>query len=165
MRWFEVDHPDTQRDKRARIGRLGIAADQVTFVAADFDSDDVAQRLLAAGLDPSVRSLMLCEGIAVYLELEVLASLLAGLRAVAAADSRLVISLSVSSASPGLADRRADFQAAVAVLGEPARTVLTVADAEVLLGDAGWRMASPQTGAGADPERAQRAGFVTALTA
>ncbi len=165
VRWFEVDHPDTQRDKQDRIRRLGIAADQITFVAADFGSDVVGQRLLAAGLDPCILSLMLSEGIAVYLDLPVLASLLEGLRAVAAADSRLVISLSVSSGSPGLADRRADFQAAVAALGEPARTVLTAADAEVLLANAGWRVASPQTGAGADPERAQRAGFVTALTA
>ena len=165
VRWFEVDHPDTQRDKQARIGRLGIAADQVIFVPVDFGSDDVSQRLLAAGLDPSVSSLMLCEGIAVYLDLPVLASLLEGLRAVAAAGSRLVISLSVSSGSPGLADRRADFQAGVAALGEPARTVLTAADAEVLLADTGWRITSPQTRAGADPERAQRAGFVTALPA
>jgi len=134
-------------------------------VAADFGSDDVGQRLIAAGLDPSVRSLLLCEGIAVYLELPLLTSLLEGLRAVAAADSRLVISLSVSSGSPGLADRRADFQAAVAALGEPARTVLTAADAEVLLGDAGWRGAFPPIEPGADPERAHRAGFVTALTA
>lgn len=34
VRWFEVDHPDTQRDKQARLHRLGIDSDQVTFVSA-----------------------------------------------------------------------------------------------------------------------------------
>ncbi len=45
------------------------------------------------------------------------------------------------------------------------RTVLTAADIEVLLGDAGWRGAFPSIEPGTDPERAHRAGFVTALTA
>ena len=52
VRWFEVDHPATQRDKRERLDRLGIAARQVRFVEADFTRDPVAERLTAAGLDP-----------------------------------------------------------------------------------------------------------------
>jgi O-methyltransferase involved in polyketide biosynthesis len=34
VRWFEVDHPATQRDKRERLARLGLAADQAQFVEA-----------------------------------------------------------------------------------------------------------------------------------
>ena len=52
VRWFEIDHPATQRDKLARLGRLGIAAPQVRYAEADFTRDPVADRLRAVGLDP-----------------------------------------------------------------------------------------------------------------
>ena len=45
VRWFGVDHPATQRDKLERLGRLGIDASHVRFVAADFTRDPVADRL------------------------------------------------------------------------------------------------------------------------
>jgi hypothetical protein len=59
VRWFEVDHPATQRDKLRRLGRLGIDASHVRFVEADFTRDPVAARLRAAGLDPEAPSLFL----------------------------------------------------------------------------------------------------------
>src|SRR5205809_2335319 len=63
VRWFEVDHPDTQRDKRERLERLAIAIDHVRLVAADFAVDDVAAGLQAAGHDARSPSLFLCEGV------------------------------------------------------------------------------------------------------
>src|SRR5262249_24813598 len=60
VRWFEVDHPATQADKLRRLERLGIASDHVAFVAADFTVDDVAAGLVAAGLDPTVPTLLCC---------------------------------------------------------------------------------------------------------
>ena len=54
VRWFEVDHPATQRDKLERLERLGIDASQVRFVEADFTRDPVAGRLRAAGLEVDV---------------------------------------------------------------------------------------------------------------
>ncbi|HUC15892.1 MAG TPA: class I SAM-dependent methyltransferase, partial [Acidimicrobiales bacterium] len=50
--WFEVDLPSTQQDKLARLRRLEIGTEHVRFVEADFASDPVAERLLAAGLRP-----------------------------------------------------------------------------------------------------------------
>jgi len=137
VRWFEVDHPDTQRDKQRRLHQLGIATDQVRFVPADFTVDQVGPRLAAAGIDPTRTSVTLCEGVAAYLDQPVLTTLLQGLAEVAAQRSRLAISLSVASGSAGLADRRAQFQAAVAALGEPAPTILTADDAGPLLVEAG----------------------------
>src|ERR1017187_3291867 len=58
VRWFEVDDPATQRDKRARLKRLGLKAPRVQFVEADFTQDPVAERLLAAGLDPAASGLL-----------------------------------------------------------------------------------------------------------
>ena len=154
--WFEVDHPATQQDKRSRLDRLGIDGGHLRFVAADFTVDPVASLLASAGLDPGRPSLFLLEGVAVYLEEAVLRSLLAQLRRVAADGSRLAISLSVTSGSPERAARRAAFQAAVAAVGEPARSV--VAGADTLLESTGWRpVREPGTG-----DRATHAGFIVA---
>ncbi|MFI5041134.1 MAG: class I SAM-dependent methyltransferase [Acidimicrobiales bacterium] len=162
VRWFELDHPDTQRDKQERIDRLGLAVGHVSFVPSDVLSDDAASRLVASGLDPGVASLMLCEGIAVYLDLTVLASLLHGLRVVAAPTSQLAISVSTSSTSAEHDARRSVFQRAVASLGEPAGTVITATDSEALLRRAGWLVVGASAAAATDPVRARRAGFVVA---
>jgi methyltransferase (TIGR00027 family) len=159
--WFEVDHPATQRDKRARLDRLGIPSGHVRFAAADFARDRVADLLVAAGLTPSQPSLFLLEGVAVYLDPPVLAALLGQLRLVAARGSTLAISLSVTGGSAERAARRAAFEAAVAAVGEPARSVLAAEDARGLLEAAGWRPVDrPGT-----PSRAVRAGFVLARPA
>ena len=43
VRWFEVDHPDTQSDKRARLDRLGIGTGHLTFVPADLRDAGLAR--------------------------------------------------------------------------------------------------------------------------
>jgi methyltransferase (TIGR00027 family) len=171
--WFEVDHPATQRDKLARLRRLGIGTGHVQFVAADFTSDSVANLLAAAGLNPRLPSLFLLEGVAVYLSRDVLHHLLCELRRVAADGSTLAISLSVNTRTPGQAARRAEFQAAVAAVGEPARTVLEPPEAAAVLASAGWQIVPPGSGEPGPGEprpgelgpvdRAQQAGFVLAI--
>jgi methyltransferase (TIGR00027 family) len=153
VRWFEVDHPATQRDKLERLERLGIDASHVRFVAADFTRDPVAGRLRAAGLDPDVPSLFLLEGVAVYLEPAVLKEVLRQFRQVAAPGSSLAISMSLSRPRGDAA--RARFQAMVAALGEPVRSTFEAAEAEALLARTGWPLAagngdSQQPAAGSD---------------
>lgn len=154
VRWFELDHPDTQRDKVARLERLGIDASRITFVAADFSVDDAGQALARAGLDPQRPSLFLCEGLAIYLERHVLESLLRSLRRVAASGSRLAISLSMVTNSTAEAVRRAAFRTAVAAMGEPARTVLTPEEVDALLAATAWAITPSQS------ERARHAGLL-----
>jgi methyltransferase (TIGR00027 family) len=158
--WFEVDHPATQRDKLERLGRLGIAASHVRFVEADFTADPVADRLLAAGLEESVPSLFLLEGIAVYLEPAVLETVLEQFRQVAAPGSRLAISVSLSREHDEGA--RARFQAAVAALGEPARSIFDAGQAEDLLARTGWRTIPGRGETAAKRERLRSAGLLTA---
>ena len=56
-RVFEVDHPLTQADKLERITRAGwTIPDNLTFVPVDFTKDSLAERLIAAGFDPSAKS-------------------------------------------------------------------------------------------------------------
>ena len=163
VRWFEVDHPATQRDKLERLERLGIDASHVRFVEADFTRDPVAGRLRAAGLDPDVPSLFLLEGVAVYLEPAVLEDVLRQFRQVAAPGSSLAISVSLSRPRGDAA--RARFQATVAALGEPARSTFEAAEAEALLARTGWPLAAEngagqQTAAGSD--RLRTAGLLVA---
>lgn len=57
--WFELDHPATQADKRARLSDLHLDTSSTRFVSADFATDDVAGRLAQAGCDSRRRSLVL----------------------------------------------------------------------------------------------------------
>ena len=137
VRWFEVDHPATQADKRARVARLGLDAAHVAFIPADFTADPVAGPLRDAGLDPARRALFLFEGVAVYLDRPVIERVLAEFREVTRAGSTLAISVSTGTATPA---SRARFQERVAEFGEPARSVLTAEEAAGLLAAAGWEI-------------------------
>jgi methyltransferase (TIGR00027 family) len=166
VRWFEVDHPATQADKRERLDRLGLGAAHVQFVAADFAADPVADLLLAAGLDANAPALFLLEGVAVYLEPAVVDAVLDQFRRVAGPDSRLAISVSLS----GEFDRggRAGFRASVAARGEPARSGFAADEAEGILARAGWPAAERAKNAGdretaARRQRLRSAGLLTAI--
>ena len=157
--WFELDHPATQEDKVKRVEALALPTDHVRFVAADFSVDALEAPLLSMGFEPSVPSLFTLEGVAVYLDRPVLESVLDQIGALAAAGSRLAISLSVSGRSPGTDERRDRFRAAVAALGEPARSAVDPDEVEPMLGAAGWRVV---VGNAAGSERARLAGLVLA---
>ena len=62
---YEVDRPETQEEKRARLGK-GVRED-VHYVAVDFLRDDVAERLAAAGWDAGAPTVFLWEGVTNYL--------------------------------------------------------------------------------------------------
>jgi methyltransferase (TIGR00027 family) len=165
VRWFEVDHPATQADKRERLDRLGLDAAHVRFVAADFAVDPVADRLLAAGLDAEAPSLFLLEGVAAYLEPAVVDSILDQFRQVAGAGSRLAISVSLS----GIYDRAglASFRASVATRGEPVRSAITADEAKGILARAGWLVMTNTDGpqgpaAAARRQRLRSVGLLTA---
>ncbi len=137
VRWFEVDHPATQADKLERVARLGIDARHVRFVGADFTRDPVAEPLVAAGLDPRDEALFLLEGVAVYLDREVLERVLGQFRAVTPDGSLLAISVSLTSPQSQARER---FRASVAAVGEPVRSVLAPQQALRLLAGRGWQV-------------------------
>jgi methyltransferase (TIGR00027 family) len=66
---FEVDHPITAGLKRSRLEDvLGGRPDHVNYVTIDFNKEDLAQVLDAAGFDRSRRSVVVWSGVAPYLE-------------------------------------------------------------------------------------------------
>lgn len=68
VRYYEVDHPETQAAKRARLAALpGYPIDAATYAPCDFEREDPVDRLRAAGLAPDVPTLVVWEGVVPYL--------------------------------------------------------------------------------------------------
>jgi methyltransferase (TIGR00027 family) len=159
--FYEVDHPDTQADKRARLSVFAPANAAETgpvFVPADFRRDDVPTVLAAAGHDSAAASLFLCEGLLVYLDEQATIKLLAGAARAAGPGSLLAASLSIHAegldSALVLARANARRRAADA---EPWLTILPVGAQVSLLARAGWLVTASQDaaslGTGAEPGR------------
>lgn len=69
VQFFEVDHPATQAEKRARLATLrGYPAGAIRFVPCDLErGEDFADRLIAAGFAVGAPAVILWEGVAAYL--------------------------------------------------------------------------------------------------
>ncbi len=90
-RVFEVDHPLPQKDKKERIARAGwTVPDNLAFVPVDFTKDSLAQRLMAVGFDPSVKSFFSWLGVTYYLSKAAIDQTLAELSFLCAPGSSLV---------------------------------------------------------------------------
>ena len=90
-RVFEVDHPLTQADKKERIARAGwTIPDNLAFVPVDFTKDSLAQRLIAAGFDPTTKSFFSWLGVTHYLSAEAIDAMLSALSSLCADGSTLV---------------------------------------------------------------------------
>jgi methyltransferase (TIGR00027 family) len=136
--WFELDHPDTQADKRARLARLGIAAGHLTFVPAEIGVDDVPGMLAAAGHDAGRPTVVVVEGLVPYLAPEVFTGLLTDLAARAAAGATLVLELPLVPRDDEARARRGRLERAVGERGEPLRSAVDAADIEHVLVATGW---------------------------
>ena len=151
--FFEVDHPGTQRDKIARLDRLGLDRHGIVFVSFDLVRSGLAAALIGAGFEPEASAVFLCEGLLVYLDLPVLQRLLDELRALTTPGTRLAVSCSARGGTATPEHTR--FRERVTALGEPARNALEVDAVHVLLDEHRWRTVALS-------ERATAAGFVVA---
>ncbi|MEO7223148.1 MAG: SAM-dependent methyltransferase [Devosia sp.] len=65
---YEVDHPVTQAQKRAALkGVVTPFPANVQFVGVDFETDDLGERLRAAGYREHLRTLFVWQGVSMYL--------------------------------------------------------------------------------------------------
>lgn len=88
---FEVDHPASQRDKRARCERVKPTAREVCFVPVDFARDDLAGALASAGHDPMRATTWIWEGVVMYLDRRDTEATLRVVQARSSLGSRLII--------------------------------------------------------------------------
>jgi methyltransferase (TIGR00027 family) len=135
LRVFEVDHPATQRWKRDLLAAARIAPpDGLAFVGVDLETDPLADRLAAAGFDPSRPALVSWLGVSFYLTREAVAATLAQVGGLAPG-TELVVEYALPSA---LRDARGEAYAGFALpvaeeRGEPWLTFLTPEQLAALL--------------------------------
>jgi methyltransferase (TIGR00027 family) len=143
VRWFEVDLPALQSDKRRRLGALGIEPTGIAYVGVDLVTGDLGAALAAAGHDPDRPTLFVCEGLLASLTLEATVSLCETLRARAAPESALVVDFSVApEVRPSVRALRAAADLMLALAGEPRRHEFRPDDPQKLMAVTGWRVAA-----------------------
>jgi methyltransferase (TIGR00027 family) len=78
---YEIDHPDTQADKRTVLASVKPATTTPPrYVAVDFERDDLAAALVASGYQTAQRSMFLWEGVTQYLTSEAVDTTLSSIR-------------------------------------------------------------------------------------
>ena len=139
---YEVDHPDTQAFKRARLGAdMEAIQERVRFVGVDFDRQDLGERLRSAGFQFDRPSFVIWEGVTHYLPeeavdatLRVLATMNRGSEVVLTYMDRALIEGTRSF--PG--GRRLLF--AVRLIGEPFRFGLAPTETAGFLRERGFEL-------------------------
>jgi len=77
IRIYEVDHPATQEWKRRRLADAQLAVPPLlSFVPVDFERDDLAETLAAAGFQPTLPAFFTWLGVVPYLTQEAIAGTL-----------------------------------------------------------------------------------------
>jgi methyltransferase (TIGR00027 family) len=141
VRFFELDHPSTQADKSRRLRAHGIYTSGLTLAPADFRTDDIVRVLDGCGHDPARASLLICEGLLVYLEQPICARLLSGLRSHTGLGSVLAASLATHPAGVDSSKLVAAANARRrAGRSEPWHTILPRDAHLAIIEQAGWRM-------------------------
>jgi methyltransferase (TIGR00027 family) len=129
---FEVDHPDSQRDKRARVSRLTPASKDIRFVPVDFTRDSLDDALAKAGHDASRPTTWIWEGVVMYLTRGDIEKTLAVIARRSAPGSRLVVTYHAPT------PMRWVVGFVVGRLGEPLRSVFRAGEMGALLGEHGF---------------------------
>jgi methyltransferase (TIGR00027 family) len=88
---FEVDHPDSQREKRERAAGLTRVAKDVRYVPVDFATDSLAAKLDASGHDPTKPTMWIWEGVVMYLTAEQIDATLEVVRRRSASSSHISV--------------------------------------------------------------------------
>jgi methyltransferase (TIGR00027 family) len=145
VRFVEVDHPATQRDKRERLAKLGIDATDVTFVGVDLETDDPETALLPL-LDFGAATTIICEAVLPYLTRPRVETVLGGLRALPGAPVQLVADLPVTPAALQARVALTVLRMGTTLASERIRTELRPEEVAPLLRSAGWRELARTTG-------------------
>jgi len=128
---FEVDHPATQGEKRARVATLPEPVGMVSFVSIDFERESIDTVLTRAGHDPSAPTCWISEGVVMYLTRDAMRSTLANVAKRSARGSTLIINYHTSH-------RRLMARLLFRLIGEPQISAWTPAEMAADLKTAGF---------------------------
>ena len=150
VRWFEVDRPATQADKRRRFDALGVDTPGTTSVGLDLldGGGALGGALEEAGHDAGAASLFVCEGLLDSLTLEAGATLCRTARDRAAPGSALVATCTVEPEA-GVPARalRAVTDLVRQATDERRRTAFQPGDLQKLMVVTGWRVTHAESSA------------------
>ena len=150
---FEVDHPDSQRDKRGRVSALVPVARDIRFVSVDFTRDDLERALGGAGHDRTRATTWVWEGVVMYLERVAIEATLRVIERRSAPGSALIILYHAPALMLHV------VRPVVRRLGEPLRSTFKPEAMRSLLAAHGFQVASDRSnreiGAAMSPEVAQ----------
>lgn len=165
---FEVDHPDSQREKRERAQKLAPVSQDIRFVPVNFEHDALDSALTAAGHDDTRTTTWVWEGVVMYLTQADIEATLAVVRRRSTPGSRLIVVYHAPAfilGIVGLVLRR---------VGEPLRSNFEPARMQELLARYGFAVLADQDllaiGASLSPEigaaarRVKHMRVVTAVT-
>jgi len=115
---IEIDHPDTQADKLARLARAGLPAPRVRYLAVDFACESLADAFARGGLADGAPAFASWLGVSYYLPRE---STEATLHALAGIGSAVVLDFYPlrETLSPAHRAMQAVVAERVAAIGEP----------------------------------------------
>jgi methyltransferase (TIGR00027 family) len=138
-RVFEVDFPATGAWKRERLADAGIEVPgNVTYVGVDFERDDLAERLAAAGFDATAPAFFLWLGVVPYLTDAAVRATLAVVAAVPGGEVVLDYMKAVDAAPALARSDRVTLEAHVADVGEPLQAGRDTAAVHAMLREAGF---------------------------
>jgi methyltransferase (TIGR00027 family) len=130
---FEVDFPSSQAWKRERAASIPHKAKDLRFVAIDFERDQLAPLLHAAGFDKTKPTFWLWEGVTMYLRPEAVSANLGAMASLSAPGSR--IALTYLRKRKGRVPR----SLFLALMGEPLRSAFSPDEITDLAKSHGWR--------------------------
>lgn len=128
---FEVDHPATQGDKRARVAELPPATGIVSFVPIDFERESLGTVLDRAGHDRSSPTCWIWEGVVMYLTRDAMRATLGGIASRSAGGSTLIVNYHT-------AHRRFLMRLIFRLIGEPQISAWTREEMAAELRSAGF---------------------------
>ena len=150
---FEVDHPATQGDKRARVAELPPPAGIVTFVPVNFERDALGDALERAGHDRSAPTCWIWEGVVMYLTRDAMRGTFAAVAQRSAPGSTLIVNYHTT--------RRGLFaQLIFRLIGEPQISAWTPEEMAADLRSAGFEVREDSGMAEWNERFAQRRGRV-----
>jgi methyltransferase (TIGR00027 family) len=130
---FEVDFPSSQAWKRERAASVPYKAKDVRFVAIDFERDQLAPLIRAAGFDPAKPAFWLWEGVTMYLKPEAVSANLGAIAVLSAPGSRIALTYLRKKHD------RVPRSLFLALLGEPVRSAFSPDEITDLAKSHGWR--------------------------
>jgi methyltransferase (TIGR00027 family) len=137
---FEVDHPDTQAEKRRAVRDLPVLSRDVRYVTVDFAKDDLAKALCDAGHEAAERSAIVWEGVTMYLEVPAIEATLATIARIASRGSALMVTYQDTTRPLGWQLVHPLFS----LIGEPLRANFPPHEMKALLARHGFEVRSDE---------------------